>query len=264
VGVLLVFLLINVGFLFLYQDKANHAAYEAARHINNGYYWLGMTRPDFQGRKAVLEDQAQGLANSTLSFLGMPNLSNWKVNYTPIPVGTKEQTEALVVTVSFDVSGLRTISGGFFPPFLNIKAVGVASEAATKPYAMSVLNFKNTSYLGSTGSSRAIRLPIYDAEWGGTPPVSSGEPPGNYPVIPGGPIPGGPVPVAYMPVFNPFIANTNPTLPTLADCNKYGSSWINIRDFSQADSLPCASCPDIGSAQWNPQAEPLVESSWSN
>lgn len=225
VGIMILLLLINVGFLFLYQDKANRAANEAARHINNGQYWLGMERPDFETNRSKLETEAKGLANATLAFMGMPELSNWHADPKKIKIG--ESGEALVVKVSFDVSGLRAVSGSFFPPFLTIKASGIASEAATLPYAMAVLNFQQTDPSLPT-KQRAVRFPIYCI----TSAQGEGANHQTNPRTESGRFPGGEVMVAYMGILNTLVKD--PLGPAGPNCK--------LHDYTQTppDSPPRA------------------------
>ncbi len=211
VGIMILLLLINVGFLFLYQDKANRAANEAARHINQGQYWLGMERPDFEKNRGKLEKEAKGLANATLAFMGMPSLSNWKCDTRTIKIG--EEGEASVITVSFDVSGLRTVSGSFFPPFLTIKASGVATESATPPYAMGIINFQQTDTSLPT-SQRSVRFPIYT--------ITANQNNAGHQCnsnIESGRFPGGPVWVAYMGILNALVKD--PASPAGPNCRQH-------------------------------------------
>jgi hypothetical protein len=214
VGVVLALLLFNVGVVFLYQDKVNRIADEAARSINREMYWLGMTNPSFSGNMANLQTQNTNLIKRMLEAAGLASDDQHvriEYNQDTVSVGTQpEPSSATVTVVTLRVSGLRTVGGLCFPSGVTLKATGTAAQAAGQTYACSVLNFYDPNYSGPAPVDRSIRFPIYEACTVEGSTVTR--------VIKAGKLHGGNINVAYMPMSNAGITEAK----------------LNIRDYLTA------------------------------
>jgi hypothetical protein len=174
-------LLLNSGILSTDNQQLHGIASEAARHIAGSKWWLGMERPEYDANAATSE--AEQAVNAELATLGLPQAQNFTVTYSK---GFVRQTEVTIVNVSFDVFGLKTVSGNKFPSFvkLNVSAASSDAEQATTKHALALILVLDPK---TNEIKRGIRVPIYNATLGNGYPLDpgllrAGDSVGNFPV----------------------------------------------------------------------------------
>lgn len=148
VSIAALFLLINVGLVLLAQQKASSVAAQAAKHLANGRYWMGMERNDFNAKRTDLEDEAFDLAVGMLAKLKLGSLkrSNFKPSYEKVNIGQNGQ--GWITSLTITVDSVKLLDSDYLPipaTGISVKATGVAEESATVPYCVGILGFNSTN-----------------------------------------------------------------------------------------------------------------------
>jgi hypothetical protein len=156
VAVGLILLLVNVGTLFLYQDKLNRVAQEAAKQIDGAKYWLGAERDDFDKNQADYEQYAENIANNAAQQLGLGTVTWDKPQYSTQTIGSREVT---LVRTRCTITSIP-LMGGFTLPLAGLSGVGVACDNAWPPYATCLMEVEDLKS-GDPSAGKAIEVPVY-------------------------------------------------------------------------------------------------------
>lgn len=156
VSVLLILLLINVGFLFLYQQKADRVASEVADVLNNGHYWLNSMAIKDYDLQAHLPEGTM-LADSMLAKLGLTRIG--EIEAVDEPIKLSDTTSGFITQVRFNATYNNFVLQRLFGSIIKIKAQGISSEIATEAQGTCTLHFKDQD--PHNPLLRNVRFPIY-------------------------------------------------------------------------------------------------------
>lgn len=169
-----ILLLANVGLLFLYQDKINRVAQEAAEQLDAGTYYIGSKRQSAIDHPEVIVKRSQKIADKMASLLGFGTIAWDTPEFVSEQIGGRTIT---LVKTHCTVKNLKFL-GGFQLPITGVSGTGVACDNAWPPEATCLLAIEDKDHpeLG-----KAVEFPIYGClkhDAGGFRP--NGTPYANY------------------------------------------------------------------------------------
>jgi hypothetical protein len=162
VFVLLTAFAVNFYLTMVAHEKLRLVATECARVVDGKRYWLGMKRPDPQGKlAAAAKASATTLADALCAKLGLPTPRNIDLVEEDAGDGSITYT-----TCTVTCAGIRLPYGfdKIFPSILTITETGVAGDMAAEPYALLYVDMPlaGTDSAGAAlGGRAALVLPIY-------------------------------------------------------------------------------------------------------
>jgi hypothetical protein len=132
VFVLLTMLGVNLFTYGVYSQKLQVVANCGAKNFNDGRYWLGEMRPDWNENDARARGEA--LVNELLPRLGLPPAS--KIEFTNTVGPNFGYTECTIT-----INGIRLPYGGnaVFPSVLGVTCTGYSADSSYPPYAQLTL-----------------------------------------------------------------------------------------------------------------------------
>ena len=167
VVVFLAVLLINMSIIGTYNYRLNAIASEAARQYMAGKWWLGMERTWFN------ETGARGdmteLITEEVKFLELDGAKVENLHFSHHESRVDGEPVSMI-SVEFDVTGLKTMSYGLFPSKIKLHASGIASDAeyAQSKHGMALVHAVDPA---DPNKQRAFRVPILNATIGQDKPA---------------------------------------------------------------------------------------------
>ncbi len=161
IAILLLFLIVNVGFVLMNQQKINMVAAETAKIVSGRRYYLGAEVPTFRAQRPAIEANAQLICNAMLTQLNLPT-GTATFSYSDV-----EGTTSSIVGCNINVTGIKVFSDGLvFPSIVTLNGQGVAAQDTgvgtgnSGQHMIARLAVRNED-----GSQRwVLYLPLYNAE----------------------------------------------------------------------------------------------------